>query len=112
MNSSLATLSLAAGLLVSAGALYCSNDAQLDACRVAESRAIAAAQAPIKPESTGQLGFTPMDQFNKVYPPACIPPNTNADVFSALSVGAFVSLCAFFFGRIVLRIKPTHMEKL
>ena len=95
MNSR-GTLSLAAGLIVSAAALYQSHDTQRDICLSMQRQAIAASQAPIMPNSTAQLGFTPMSQFQKVYAPVCQPANTEADVFGSLLVGLFVAIGCFW----------------
>lgn len=104
MNSR-ATLSLAAGLIVSAGALYQSHDSQRDTCQGMQRQAIASAQAPIQPNATATLGFTPMAQFNKVYPPICPPPNTEADVFSSLIAGIIVAGACYLLGSLAARFK-------
>lgn len=111
MNS-LGTLSFAAGLIVSAAALYQSHDTQRDICISMERQAIAAAQAPSAPNATQTLGFTPMNQFNKIYPPICQPPNTGADLFSSLIAGAVVSIACYLIGLIARRFKSNHKESL
>lgn len=108
MKSSIATLSLSAALIVSAGALYQSQGTQRDTCAYMERQAEAAAQAPVLPNATQQLGFTPMSQFQKVYPPVCQPANTGADVFSSLVAGALVGVFCYIFGSAVTRFN--HRE--
>lgn len=90
---------------MSGGALYESDATQRDTCISLEKQAIAAAQAPITPKTTSELGFTPMSQFNKIYPPACQPPSTETDVFSALIAGAFVAFGCYCFGLAAIRLK-------
>jgi hypothetical protein len=109
MNSR-ATLSLAAGLIVSAAALYASHDTQRDTCIAMQRQAIASAQAPIQPKATETLGFTPMSQFNKVYPPVCQPPNTEADVFSSLVAGILVAFACYSISSLAARFKSNHKE--
>jgi hypothetical protein len=111
MNS-IKTLSFAAGLIVSAGALYQSHDTQRDICLSMQSQAISAAQAPIAPKAASVLGFTPMAQFQKAYPPACQPPDTGADIFSSLTAGALVMFGCYFFGIMAARFKLfNHKER-
>lgn len=113
MKSSIATLSLIAGLMVSAGSLYQSDATQRDTCIALEKQALAAAQAPIMPKATGELGFTPMAQFNKVYPPSCQPASTEADVFSSLIAGALVAFGCMLCGLAAVRLKLiNHKDQL
>lgn len=104
MKAIIAGLAFAAGCFVSAGALYEAHAGQIEACQRAESTMLAAAQAPIRPDATQSLGFTPMDQFNKVYPPVCIPGDLGADLFSALVAGAIVSLLSYIGLSLAVRV--------
>lgn len=111
MKTSLATLSLAAGLLVSAAGLYQSRDSQADACQALMREADAAARAPIDAKASERLGFTPMAQFSKVYPQSCQPPNTEADVFGSLLGGILAAISTYLVGRIFARfMKSNHKE--
>jgi|SRR6185437_1235036 len=111
MKPSLATLSLAIGLIVSAAGLYQSRDSQADACQALMREASAAAQAPIDPKASERLGFTPMAQFSKVYPQSCQPPNTEADVSGCMIGGALAALLTYLAGRVFARfMKYNHKE--
>lgn len=108
MKSSRATLALTIGLIMSAGALYESQATQADSCAYLEMAANQAAQAPIQPNATSILGFTPMGQFEKVYAPICQPANTKTDLFSSLIAGAIIAVACYFGLSVLARFKPKH----
>jgi hypothetical protein len=100
----------AAALAVSGGALYEAGVTHAESCAAMQKEADRAAQAPIRPNSTAELGFTPMDQFEKVYPPVCPPRDEDEDLFSALLAGAGTWMATYFLfgllGRLLLVKKP------
>lgn len=102
MKSCLPAFSLAIGLLVSGGALYQAHSTHAEACAKAQYGAYRAALAPAAPNATADLGFTPMDQFEKVYPPACQPVDEGANLFSAVIAGAIVA-ASYYLATALLR---------
>jgi hypothetical protein len=79
-----ASFALAAGLLVSAGVIY-----EADATN-----------------ATMILGFTPMSEFEKVYPPACQPLDESGNTLSALIAGALVGVLWYYVFGILGRLLP------
>lgn len=113
MKHSILPISIIAGMLVSGGALYEAHSTHAQACARMQQQALQAATAPIRPHSTQQLGFTPMDQFAKVYVPQCPPEDDDAATFSSIVAGIIVGLACFFLGSLFSRSnRSNHMEHL
>ncbi len=101
-----ASFALAAGLLVSAGVIHEADATHAESCAAMQKEADRATQAPSRPNATMILGFTPMSEFEKVYPPACQPLDESGNALSALIAGALVGVLWYYVFGILGRLLP------
>ncbi len=101
-----ASFALAIGLLVSAGVIYEADSTHAESCIAMQKEADRAAQAPSQPNSTRILGFTPMNEFEKIYPPVCQPLDESGNFISALISGVLVGVLWYYVFGILGRLLP------
>jgi hypothetical protein len=90
------SIALGLGFAVGACVAYEAHSTYLDSCGYLKREASKASQAPIASNAPEIFGFTPMDQFGKIYPPNCAPEDDVAEIVGSVAGGVFTALFILF----------------